>query len=415
MKKVFIISTILLLMICMHTHAQMEQYSYKRQITGTTEQWHKIVLPDDIFSKVSNDLSDIRIFGMLANGDTAEAPYILNVLSNKITGKKVGFNTLNASHNKKGYFFTFEVPTEEAVNQINLQFEQQNFDWLVKLEGSQNQQEWFTVLDRYRILSIQNESTDFQFTTLIFPSSKYRYFRVLVNSKKKPDLKRASMVAHHVKDGVLRDCALKNIRISENKAGKQTEIDVELQLPLPVSIIKINVNDTFDYYRPITVKYLSDSIKTEQGYKYDYRTLATGILHSLGKNELGMDSRTVQKLKLIILNQDNNPLTINDVEVKGYSHELVARFTKPGSYYLTYGNKKARLPNYDIKRFTAKIPEDLSTLKLGVEQSIGKAESQSAEPLFENKVYLWIIISVLILLLGWFSVGMIRRNTGGDL
>lgn len=409
----FKIWTFLLLLPFGYGHAQMEQYSHKCEIIGITEQWHKIALPDNVFGKVNNDLSDIRIFGIRANGDTVEAPYVLNVLTNKIADNEITFNTLNASHNPKGYFFTFEVPSEEAVNQINLQFEQQNFDWLVQLQGSQNQQEWFTILDEYRILSIKNPSTDFKFTTLSFPSSKYRFFRILINSKKKPDLNYASMMAHHIAEGVLRDYRIKKTTISENKADKQTEIDLELELPVPVSTINIKVDDTFDYYRPITVKYLNDSIKTEQGWVYNYRTIASGILHSLNKNELTMNSRTVQKLKLIVHNQDNKPLSMQGLEIKGYTHELTVRFTEPATYYLTYGNKNAAYPNYDIKRFTSNIPESIPAVKLGDEQAISKAETPGTAPLFQNKVWLWIIISVLILLLGWFSVGMIRRGADG--
>lgn len=415
MKKNFIISAILLLMICLHTHAQMEQYSHKRQIMGMTEQWHKIALPDDIFGKVSSNLSDIRIFGIRASGDTIEAPYILNVLSNKTSGQEIAFSILNVSHNKKGYFFTFEVPSEEAINQINLQFEQQNFDWLVQLQGSQNQQEWFTILDEYRILSINNQSTDFQFTRLTFPSSKYRFFRVLINSKKKPDLNTASMVAHQITDAVLRDCPIKTTTISENKAGKQTEIEVELELPMPVSLIKIKIDNAYDYYRPITVKFLADSVKTEKGWIYNYRSVASGILHSLGENELSINNQIGQRLKLIVHNQDNTPLSINSVQVKGYTYELKVRFDEPATYYLTYGNKKATYPNYDINRFTNNIPATMSTVQLGNEQSIEKAKVKSTEVLFKNQIWLWVIISVLVLLLGWFSLGMIRRKTGEDM
>ncbi len=414
MRRFKLLTFLFLLSFC-YGHAQMEEYSYKREIIGVTEQWQKITLSDDIFGKVSNDLSDIRIFGIQDNGDTIEAPYILNVLSNKTSDQEIAFNTLNASHNKSGYFFTFEVPSEKAVSQINLQFKQQNFDWSVQLQGSQNQQEWFTILNAYRILSIKNQSTDFQFTRLTFPSSKFRFFRIHINSKKKPDLNYASITAHQITDGELRDCPIKSTTMSENKAVKQTEIYVELEWPVPVSLIKINVENAYDYYRPITVKFLADSVKTEQGWIYNYRSVASGILHSLGENELSINSQIVQKLKLIVHNQDNTPLSINSVQVKGYTHELKVRFDEPATYYLTYGNKKATYPNYDINRFTNNIPATMSTVQLGNEQSIEKAKVKSTEVLFKNQIWLWIIISALVLLLGWFSMGMIRRKTKEDM
>ena len=181
-------------------------------------------------------------------------------------------------------------------------------------------------------------------------------------------------------------------------------------MPVPVSHLKIDVKDSFDYYRPITIKYLTDSIKTEKGWKYNYSTLTSGMLNSMEKNEFKFSSRTVQKLKIFIHNQDNQPLTIDSILVKGYLHELIARFTEQATYFMTYGNKTAARPHYDIDRFTDKVPVTLTALELGNELTIEKDETPLTEPLFKNKTWLWTIMSLIILLLGWFSVKMIRKN-----
>src|SRR5690606_40823506 len=64
------------------------------------------------------------------------------------------------AHNESGYFFTFEMPAREPINQLYLQFKEKNFDWKIRLEGSHDQQEWFTIADDYRIVSISNQLTD---------------------------------------------------------------------------------------------------------------------------------------------------------------------------------------------------------------------------------------------------------------
>lgn len=402
--------TWLLLLICSYSYGQIEQYQFKRELKGITGKWHKVVLPDEIFGKVSGNLSDIRIFGITANNDTIEAPYLLRLTTEKVSSNDVRFKTLNTSHNKKGYYFTFEIPTKESINQIKLDFKQQNFDWRLKLEGSQNLQEWFTVIEDYRILSINNELTDFQFTNISFPNSRYRFFRLLIKSKENPDLIDAKVSQYELTDGDYRIYPFNKNNISENKQSKQTEIEIDLQLPVSVCYIKIGIKDTYDYYRPVTIKCLADSFKTEQGWKYSYRTLASGILNSLEENEFKFTSTILQKLKIIIHNRDNQHLTIDTIKVKGYVHELVARFTQPASYFLTYGNINARKPKYDIDRFTNKIPETLTRVEFGDEQTIEKEGILMTEPLFKNKSWLWIIMTVIILVLGWFSIKMIRKN-----
>ena len=90
--------------------------------------------------------------------------------------------------------------------------------------------------------------------------------------------------------------------------------------------------------------------------------------------------------------------------------ELIARFTDDATYFLTYGNKKAVRPHYDIERFADNIPEVLTTLELGSELRIEKEEGRLTEPLFKSKKWLWAIMTVIILLLGWFSVKMISKK-----
>ena len=184
MKPIIKILCLLLILFCNFSYGQIAQYNFKRELKGISEQWHKIILPDEVFGKVSQEIKDIRIFGITINNDTIEVPYLLRLASEKIFIKDVAFLTINTSQNDKGFYFTFEIPKTEPINQIKLDFKQNNFDWRVKLEGSQNQSEWFTIIENFRILSLKNEITDFQFTKLTFPNSKYRFLDCSLVAKK---------------------------------------------------------------------------------------------------------------------------------------------------------------------------------------------------------------------------------------
>lgn len=399
------------LLISSFSFGQIGEYNYKRTLKGISQQWHKIVVPNELFEKTSQELSDLRIYGITESNDTIEAPYLLQLTTGKSFHKQIGFKTINTSHNDKGYYITFEIPSKQPINEIKLDFAQNNFDWRISLEGSNDENEWFTILEDYRIMSIKNELTEFKFTKLVFPNSKYAFFRLRINSEEYPQLTTASISQHEFTQGQYRSYPIKSFNTKENKKSKQTEIDIQLQLPVSVDHIKIDVSDTLDYYRPITIKYLADSVKTEKGWKYNYRKLTSGTLNSLEKNMFNFNGTTIQKLQILIDNYDNQPLSINTVEVKGYIHELYARFNnKQASYYLVYGNKRAKAPNYDITRFSENVPEVLTSLDLGDEIIIEKERAPNTAPLFKNKAWLWTIMAVIILLLGWFSLKMIRKT-----
>ena len=408
--KLPISTTCCLLLLAIYTYGQMDNYDYKRQLTGISEEWHTLVLPDDIFGKTSQNLSDIRIFGITKNKDTLEAPYLLQIAEDKRTMKNVPFNMLNTVNNAKGYYFTFEIPSEETINHIQLDFAQKNFDWTVVLEGSQNQKQWFTLVEDYRILSIKNDETDFQFTKLVLPSTKYQYFRLLVKSGEQPKLNGARIEQSTLKEGMSKNFSIREIRTQENKRTKQTEIDVTMEMPVRLGTISLEVSDSFDYYRPISIQYLKDSVKTEKGWKYSYSNLTSGILNSIQKEPLRCNHTTVKKLKILIDNQDNQPLQIKTVKASGFVHNLVTRLSTEAEYYIAYGNETTSRPTYDIDRFTSNIPENLGVLELGPEQEIKKEEIEIVNPLFQNKIWLWSLMIVIIALLGWFSIKMIRNG-----
>ena len=67
------------------------------------------------------------------------------------------------------------------------------------------------------------------------------------------------------------------------EVAKKTVIDIDLKQRLPISYVKLNISDKVDYYRPFTLNYISDSVRTEKGWRYNYRTLSSGTLNSIKK------------------------------------------------------------------------------------------------------------------------------------
>ena len=402
---------LLLLLLTEIASGQLTQFRYKRELQGVSSQWHRLTVPDSVFGKTRNNLHDIRIYGVAPGQDTLEVPYLLQAGSIQ-TEKEVSFLLRNTTHNSNGWYFTFELPDEEVINHLQPEFEQKNFDWNIQLQGSHDQQEWFTLLDRYRILSISNASTEFRFTRLNFPDARYRYYRLLVRSKEQPVLRSAKLLLRTAAAGTIKTYTVLKTKQENNKASQQTEVTIDLPLPVSVSQLQVRVQDNVDYYRPLTITCLSDSFQTEQGWSYQYRSLATGVVSSDGTNQFSFPATITKKLKLVLHNQDNQPLTVDAVEVSGFVHELVARFPQRTNtrYFLAYGNETIPAPAYDLARFANNIPGSLLSLTAGSEEAINPATVQKKTALFTNAWWLWMIIGVVIVLLGWFTVSMIRKQ-----
>lgn len=400
---------LLFVLIFSNSFGQFNDYKYQRELTGIKESWHKLELPNDLFEKVSSDFSDIRIIGITKSNDTIEVPYIINLLTTEVSESDVNYKLINQTSNNSGYYFTFELQNEQSVNQLKLEFQEQNFDWKTKLEGSTDQIEWFTINDDFRILSIHNNFTNYSYTTLSFSEVKYKYLRLLVKSKKKPNLLSSKITEKKIVEGSYNNYEIHKTNITNDKDSKSTIIDIELKKFVPISYLNMEIKNDYDYYRPITLKYLIDSTTTPKGQIYNYRTIGTGILSSFENPEFSFRNIKSNKIRLIINNNDNQPLDIGTITLQGNKYELVARFVKEAKYYFIYGNANSRLANYDIKNFTNRIPENLQELTLGDEFAITKNVQPDPGALFQNKIWLWLIMVVIVLLLGWFSIRMLKK------
>ena len=388
---------------------QMESYKYMRPISGVSDQWHSVLLPQMVVSEMQNNLRDVRIYGITSETDTVEVPYILKEEDPEYLNRQVEFTTLNSSNNMNGYFYSFSLSETDAINQIDLNFEPDNFDWRIRLEGSQDQSEWFTILDDYRVLSIKNNQIDFDYTTLTFPKSQYKYYRIRVSSSEEPKFRSASISQIDTISGRVISHPVLSITQIEEKS-KNTVIDVKLKNVSRVSSVAISVENDFDYYRPITIKQLVDSTKTETGMRYSYVNLYSGTLNSLRPNVFSFRPENVSDLRIVVENGNNQPLNIGQIAVSGYQNKLIARFTEKANYFLVYGKEYADYPNYDIVRFEENIPENLSALNLGDATAIPKKPEVNVSPLFESERWLWAILVIVVALLGVFTVRMMKAK-----
>lgn len=408
--KLKISLTLLIFLLCFSgLYAQIENHSYKRKLSPPSNLWHEVVLPEAIFKSINTNFSDLRIIGFNSSNDTIEVPYIITNSSKEIVYKKIPFQLINASKNNNGYFWTFETPIDKIINEINLSFENKNFDWNIHLEGSNNQNEWFTIHEKYRILSIHNNEIDFNYTNVKFPKSNYNYYRISVNSNEVPILKKATLSLQTIEKIAMHHCVIK--KMAQKNNNTTTEIDIELHNKYPINKLSLTVADTLDFYRPIIIKQLKDSVKTEKGWIYNYTTLTSSIINSTEASEFHFNPTFLNKLKIIIYNNNNAPLTIDTITTKGFVYKLVARFSDLSSqYFLYYGNTSSTAPSYDIVNFKDKIPTGITQLKLSEEEKIIHEKEQEAQPLFYNNIWLWSIIIVLILFLSWASLKMLKSK-----
>ena len=395
-----------------------DNFSYKRKIELKKDSlnWNSIEIPDEMYDKVKSDLSDIRIFGFKDN-DTIEVPYLISIERESVA-KIIHSKIINQSKTNEGYYFTIEnLYPDIDISTIQLYFSNENFDWKVDLQGSHNQNEWFTILEDYRILSIKNNQTDYRFEKLAFGYTNYKYYRVFIKTKEKPEL--INTVLHHeIFSFNSKEYKIEKFFVENDKENKKSIIEFSTKTKAPIYSVKIKVNDE-DFHRPIRIEYLRDSTKTEKGWIKNYGLFYSGTIstyddrfYNQNHPKITLNNQILAKdFRIIIENQDNQSLEIEFVDLQLLRHSIYFKTKEQADYYLFYGNEKTNTPEYDIEKFRNRIiSEPKTNTTLSEEIPIPKKEEIVQKPLFESKLWLWGIMILIIGILGYFSLKMLSKK-----
>ncbi|MFT6717036.1 MAG: hypothetical protein ACJA0Q_001686, partial [Saprospiraceae bacterium] len=286
-----------------------------------------------------------------------------------------------------------------------------NFDKYVRLEGSQDMNEWFTILRNQRILAISNDQTAFRHTSLNFKEAQYQYFRVLIKGSSNPFLKKAQLKMLSISPGELDSIAGVEYSMDNDSKSGITIIDVKLEKLTPIDKIQIRFKDTLDYYRPFKMSIVTDSFKTEKGWIVNYRKFYSGTLSSFQKADLTFSTVLTKTIRIEIVNHDNQSLSLSDISVQAFKQAMFTRIQgSQGSskHVLVYGNSNVNHPSYDIIHFKKEIPANISVATLENEVENSMTAEQSVNPLFENENWLWAIMGVVIVVIGGFTFKMMK-------
>ena len=344
--------------------AQKNDFSFKRAIKpNPATEWNKIEIPLPMYEKLNQNFSDIRIY-QLSGKDSLEVPYLLSKtqfasLENETT-EYIGFKILNQTKTADGYYFTLESPITADIEEIDLHFSNQNFDWKITLEGSHDQKQWFSILENYRILSIQNSKTDYNFQLLAFEKTNYKFYRIFIPSKETPVLQKASMQEKFTPKIEFNKLFINNIKQTNSTKDKNSVITFSLPYKIPIYSLILNIEKNDAFSRPIEIKYLVDSVKTEKGWVKNYETFYYGKIIYYGAKDLDFsfsnnDVIWAKDFQIIIENQDNAPITVKSVNAVSPKYFIYFKPKNEENYFLFYGNKKSSLPEYDLKLIEDKV------------------------------------------------------------
>jgi hypothetical protein len=322
------------------------------------------LLPPGVLDKARLDLADLR----LRDGRGREVPFALRVRHPRNVQTSLPHTEITrASGPKDGSMtLTLDLGMGHAEhNAVDIATSGTDFRRLAHIEGSDSldRQEW-DVLGKALLVHIPVEGTMVDVRRLAYPLSRFRYVRLRVFPDRnldndRPEIVNVAVLQSTQTSGL--DVTLPaqlSVGASEpvnGVPGSMWIVDFG-GLTVPCGMLSFDVADE-DFVRAYRVEAFDAA--------GPYRLLATGEWsRRSGQDkkplEVHLDPEaTVKKLRLLVTDYRNPPLTLTAVRYRAAARQLIVELSDDLVWplQLYFGNSKAQPANYDFARF---LPDSLA-------------------------------------------------------
>jgi predicted transposase YbfD/YdcC len=380
----------------------LRDWEFKKRITiSDFEGVASVKVDAEVYNHSKQDLSDIRV----VSGKGEEIPYKTEPLESKketVCFEPKLYNLSNVP-DKYTEFYLDVGEDNQIINKLHIVTPNKNFRRKVEIWGSDNGINWLKIREDANIFSFYTEDYRTSLTEFNFPDTKRRYLKIVIWNNKEGPLRIDGCWVYHEKvvEAKLDEIPFLIVSRNENYEKKRTEVILDVVYR---NIPKKELNLVFasgGYYRSVWVFGSEDA--------ENWRRLNSAVIYMFNKknrnNIISLSDSRDRYLKLFIYNQDDPPLKIDNISIKGYRQIIYFPVKKDKKYYLFYGNSDVRRPIYEFERLLPFMESEKAiTADLGKEQ-VNEDFSRIKEVIKEDeKLLIWPMVTFVVLTLGFLIV-----------
>ncbi len=406
---------------------ELAEWKYQAEVTiedGTGE-YCKLILTPDIYDAARPDLGDIR----LVNPHGEQAPYVLVKPKDTTEERKYEPAVINRSTNvDRAAMVTLDFEKKVVKNSIEVMTRGNNFRRAVKVEGSNDNIEFFTLVEHAYVFAV---TYDRRFEEVDLPKNDYRYLRITVRpmatEEKNPFIDEVSVFKIEKGFAERHPVQMALIEHSEDEKSNSSiyAYDVVYRR-LPVSEIEFDVADD-SFYRYVTIEdrdaptrevkvRSEDNRQRTKTVEVKWERIISSTIYRYteadGKKRERLTlrfpsgRRVYRYLRIAIKNYDDRPVVVKSASAKMIAHKIVFANVDNAAPTLYVGSESAKAPQYDLERRLSnplQVKARAATLSAIADNPLfGQFEEKPIAWTEKHKVLLLIIMIAMALVLGGF-------------
>jgi hypothetical protein len=437
-----LISILLAATICCGASIDLTQWQYLSEITieDSSAEYCALILPPEVYNVAKTDLADLR----LINSDGNQIPYVSARDEDLTETVRYSPAILNRSTDANGNaLVTLDFGAVTIKNCIEVETSGDNFRRAVKVEGSIDNIEFFTIVDRAYIFAVSDKNHH-RFSTIDLPDNDYRYIRITVSPM---TIEETKLAVNEVRAFKVEKKPAQKQTVEMMQTGHTEDPNTRLSNYvydlkfrwLPIVEIELNVEDA-SFYRCVSVlgrdaatqQVKIDSEDNRQRFtevEVPWNNIASDTIYrytdSAGRKHERLSlpvhsGGSYRYLKIIVSNYDDQPVTIISASAKMIPYKVIFPPPAGKSAKLYIGCESAGHPQYDLaRRLTNPAQVKASPAKLAalIDNPLFGKLQQKLPWTEQHKMLLLSVLVAVVLVLGVFmlkSLKTIKKQEGSN-
>jgi hypothetical protein len=403
------------------------KWKYRATVTieSGTDKYSRLILTPDVYNAARPDLGDIR----LIDSSGKQVAYIIARPQDRTERQQYKPSVINRSTSaENAAMVTLDFGQKVVKNSIEVITKGDNFRRMVKIEGSNDNTEFFTLVKRAYVFAV---GQDKHFEQIGLPTNDYRYWRITVwpmpDENNSPVIEEVKTFKVVEKIAQRQQVEMVSVEHSEDEKNKSSIYVYDLTYQhLPISEIELDVTSD-SFYRFVSIEGRDQATRKVEIASEDNRQrfeevevpwerLVSDTIYRYAEPggekceklviRVYAGRRVHRYLKITIANYDDEPVEVEKASAKMIADEVVFAADDNTELVLYAGSASAGMPQYDIKyRLTNPLEAKTKSARLSsiTDNPLFREAEQKLAPWTErHRILLLIALIVVALVLGRF-------------
>ncbi len=386
-------------------------------------------LTPEVLDKSSTNLSDLRLLDNSGN----LTPFILQreTAGESDTVRWRPVQLINRTFQPEQFesvVLDFGEPIQK--NRVKVLLSETNYRRRALLEGSSDSQTWAAVLENAWLFDITHPEGNYKIDTLDFLPNNFRYLRLTVynmpDDPRRIEIREAQCALYKKTPEQLEEVPVDSLLRGQDDNRKESTFELDLRYRnLPLDTVRLSVADHY-FYRGYEllgrdakthfVERMTEVGETTVEEEAPWALVRRGVFHRSRHEDKLTECLAAENLnaryrylKLRIFNEDNPPLSVEEIHVfRRQLDRLVFEYNPSQTYTLITGNPKATPPRFDLARAVSGLdPKTVPTVTAG--PLVPLPHEPQLPPWTEHHRYLiWLVLILAVIVMAALVLRSLR-------